>query len=55
MTVDLNLVQTYVLPIQVLTFVVLGTAFVLAGQYRLGIVQLLLAAVQAILYSGRMA
>ncbi len=47
---------TIVLAIQVTTYLVLGTIFLLTpGQWRLGVVQLLLAVVQGILYSGRMA
>lgn len=41
-----------VLIVQEVTFVVLGGAFIAAGQIRLGIAQMLLAAVQAVIYSG---
>lgn len=44
-----------VLGLQVLTYLVLGTMFIGMGQWRLGTVQLLLAVVQGVLYSGRMA
>lgn len=47
--------QDAVLVVQVSTFVLLGIWFVNAGQWRLGVVQLLLAVVQGVLYSGRMA
>lgn len=46
--------MTVVLIVQVTTFVVLGAAFLAAGDWRLGTAQLLLAAVQAVVYSGRM-
>jgi hypothetical protein len=46
---------TAVLAVQVGTFVALGGWFFTAGQWRLGLAQFLLAAVQAIIYSGRMA
>jgi hypothetical protein len=45
----------WLLAIQVATFVALGVLFLAGGQLRLGIAQLLLAAVQAVIYSGRMA
>ena len=48
-------INSVVLPIQVATFVILGLVLLAQHQYRLGPVQLLLAAVQAILYSGKMA
>ncbi len=44
-----------VLVVQVATFVALGAAFLAEGQWRLGTAQLLLAAVQAVVYGGRMA
>lgn len=44
--------MTYVLAVQVATFVVLGAYFLAAGNWRLGVAQILLAAVQAIIYSG---
>jgi hypothetical protein len=47
--------MTALLTIQVATFLVLGGLFLAAGQWRLGLAQLLLAGVQAVLYSGRMA
>jgi hypothetical protein len=40
-----------VLGVQVLTFVILGGYFMAAGYWRLGIAQVLLAIVQAVLYS----
>lgn len=46
--------MTAVLTIQVATFVALGAMFLAAGDWRLGVAQLLLAAVQAVIYSGRM-
>lgn len=45
----------YVLAVQVATFVIIGTIFITQGQSRLGVAQLLLAAVQGVIYSGRMA
>lgn len=44
----------FLLTVQVLTFVGLGIVFMTEGQWRLGIAQVLLAAVQAIIYSGSM-
>jgi hypothetical protein len=44
-----------ILLIQVASFVGLGILFIAAGQWRLGVAQILLAAVQLIIYSGRMA
>jgi hypothetical protein len=41
-----------VLGVQVVTFACLGVYFVQRHDYRLGVAQLLLAAVQAIIYSG---
>lgn len=46
--------MTVLLAIQVLTFVVLGGLFLADGQTRLGIAQILLAAVQGVIYTGRM-
>jgi hypothetical protein len=43
-----------VLVVQVATFVYLGMRFLGLGDWRLGTAQLLLAAVQGIIYSGRM-
>lgn len=43
---------TLVLAVQVFTFVALGAHFVTHGEVRLGIAQLLLAVVQAVIYSG---
>lgn len=47
--------MTALLLIQVATFVALGVLFLAAGDWRLGVAQLLLAAVQGVIYSGRMA
>lgn len=47
--------MTAILIVQVLTFIALGTLFLVSGDWRLGAAQLLLASVQAIIYSGRMA
>ena len=44
-----------VLALQVLTFIALGILFMREGQWRLGACQVMLAGVQAILYSGRFA
>jgi hypothetical protein len=44
-----------ILAVQVLTFVCLGVIFLSRGDWRLGTCQLLLAVVQAVLYTGRMA
>lgn len=41
-----------VLVVQVTTFLVLGAMFMQAGHWRLGVAQFLLAAVQAVIYSG---
>lgn len=41
-----------VLTVQVLTFLALGAYFLTQHHYRLGITQLLLAAVQGIIYSA---
>lgn len=43
-----------ILAIQVATFLALGGCFLAAGDWRLGTAQVLLAAVQAVIYSGRM-
>lgn len=43
--------MTYILIVQVGTFVVLGAMFCAQGDYRLGVAQLLLAAVQAVIYA----
>jgi hypothetical protein len=43
-----------ILAVQVTTFLALGVRFLAAGQWRLGVAQLLLAAVQAVIYTGRM-
>jgi len=43
---------TLVLIVQVSTFVLLGIYFLSHGQVRLGLAQVLLAGVQAIVYSG---
>lgn len=40
--------------VQVFTFVALGVVYIIEGQYRLGIAQMLLAAVQAVIYTGNM-
>jgi hypothetical protein len=42
----------YILGLQVATFAALGTWFIATGSVRLGIAQLLLAVVQAVIYSG---
>lgn len=47
--------MTAILAVQVLTFIALGVMFLGAGEWRLGVAQLLLAAVQAVIYSGRFA
>lgn len=44
-----------ILIIQVITFILLGIYFLDLGDWRLGTAQLLLAIVQGIIYSGRMA
>lgn len=43
-----------VLAIQVSSFFALGAIFLSQGQWRLGTVQLLLAIIQGVLYSGKM-
>lgn len=43
-----------ILAVQVLTFIALGALFIRDGQVRLGVAQLMLAAVQAVIYTGRM-
>lgn len=45
---------TFVLSVQVFTFIILGVYFLGIGDWRLGVAQLLLAAVQAVIYSGSM-
>jgi hypothetical protein len=47
--------MTALLSVQVATFLALGAIFLHAGNWRLGTTQLLLAAVQAVIYTGRMA
>ncbi|MGH2964409.1 MAG: hypothetical protein ACRDMH_03380 [Solirubrobacterales bacterium] len=47
--------MTAILTVQICTFIALGATFISAGQWRLGTAQLLLALVQLIIYSGRMA
>jgi hypothetical protein len=47
--------MTPILVVQVATFVALGIHFLASGDWRLGVSQVLLAVVQAIIYSGRMA
>lgn len=44
--------MTTILVVQVATFVALGVLFLTQGNWRLGAAQLLLAAVQAVIYSG---
>ena len=43
----------YVLALQVATYVTLGIMFLVQGNWRFGVTQLLLASVQGIIYSGR--
>lgn len=43
--------QTTILAIQCITFVALGILFLSMGDWRLGVCQLLLAAVQALIYA----
>ena len=43
--------MTGVLAVQVVTFLILGGMFIHAGNLRLGLAQLLLAAVQVVIYS----
>jgi len=45
----------FLIAVQLVTFVMLGILFMDDGQYRLGIAQLLLAIVQAVIYTGKMA
>jgi hypothetical protein len=40
-----------ILIVQVLTFVLLGVVFMVGGEFRLGVAQLLLAAVQGVIYA----
>lgn len=47
--------MTGLLLVQIATFIALGCGFLAAGQWRLGVAQLLLAIIQAVLYSGKMA
>jgi hypothetical protein len=42
----------YVLGLQCATFVALGAWFISHGNWRLGVAQVLLAVVQAVIYSG---
>jgi len=42
----------YILGLQCATFVALGCYFIATGSIRIGIAQLLLCAVQAVIYSG---
>lgn len=42
------------LAVQVFTMVAMGCIFIRHGQWRLGVAQLLLAAVTAVVYSGSM-
>lgn len=49
------MILNVLLTIQVATFLGLGAHFLSAGDWRLGTAQLLLAAVQAVIYSGSMA
>ena len=44
-----------ILAVQVTTFVLLGVRFIVDGDWRLGVAQLLLAGVQGVIYSGSMA
>lgn len=43
-----------ILAIQVLTFVALGVIYLCQGEWRLGSAQILLAIVQAVIYTGSM-
>lgn len=43
--------KTVVLGVQVATYIVLGVMFLVTGDWRLGATQLLLAIVQALIYS----
>jgi hypothetical protein len=47
--------MTALLSVQVASFLALGAIFIHVGDWRLGIAQILLAVVQAVIYSGRMA
>lgn len=38
---------------QAVSFVLLGVLFIAGGEVRLGVAQILLAAVQAVIYTGR--
>lgn len=44
----------WLIAVQVATFVLLGAVFMQQGQWRLGFAQILLAVVQAIIYTGKM-
>jgi len=44
-----------ILAVQILTFVALGIIYLAQGEWRLGTAQILLAAVQGIIYTGSMA
>ena len=44
---------TVILVVQIATFVALGALFCSQGSVRLGVAQILLAAVQAVIYTGR--
>lgn len=46
--------QQALVVVQVATFLGLGALFLVRGDWRLGVSQLLLAAVQAVIYSGSM-
>lgn len=46
--------MTALLSVQVGTFLALGAIFLHSGNWRLGTAQLLLAAVQAVIYTGRL-
>lgn len=40
--------------VQVFTFIALGVIYLMEGQWRLGVAQLLLALVQGVIYTGNM-
>lgn len=44
-----------ILVVQTVSFLLMGVLLIRQGQWRLGVAQLLLAAVQAVVYSGEMA
>ncbi len=50
----MRVLMSAVLAIQISTFAVLGIYFLSRGNWRLGIAQLLLCAVQALIFSGRL-